>query len=88
MVEVYMLISTTSQPSGVEVAVREVMLLLSNVVDPISPGIETRMLFEGTAKSLVSSRLHDATMVIAARATIAQIWKSVLFILYILLLLV
>jgi hypothetical protein len=82
------LISTTSQPTGVEVAVSEVMLLLSKVVDPISPGIETIMLFERTVRLLVSSLLHDATKVIAARATIAQIWKSVLFILYILLLLI
>ena len=34
----------------------------SKVVEPVSPGIDTRMLFEGTLRLLVSFWLHDVMM--------------------------
>jgi hypothetical protein len=60
---------TTSQPLGVDVGVSDVMLLLSKVVEPISPGIDTKMLLEGTLRLFVSFWLHDAMM--PAKASIA-----------------
>jgi hypothetical protein len=54
--------SLITQPLGVDIGTSDVMLLLSKVVEPVSPGIDTRMLFEGTLRLLVSFWLHDVMM--------------------------
>jgi hypothetical protein len=69
MVALYMSIFTTSQPSGTEVGVSDVIFLLSKVVEPTSPGMATMMLREGTEMLFVSSWLHDVMM--PANASIA-----------------
>ena len=63
IVPLYMSILNTVQPSGVDVAVIEVILWLSKSVVPVSPGMLTKILFDGTARLYTSSLLH---------ATIAQ----------------
>ena len=83
MVPAYISMLSTLQPVGTLVAEIEVMLLLSNDVVPLAPGVATRIPLAGTVKLLVSSLLHDvsdaASSAIEAKNNVYTIFLILLF---------
>ena len=67
----------TTQPLGMDVTSIEAMFELSKFVVPLSPGILTKMLSEGTANELVSLFSHEVARAIRTRLISSVTLRSV-----------